>query len=420
MRQRKYKLLTKVVFFYLLFTLTSFIISAIILQKEANKHMNKMLERRFNHREHFIKKVLHQDPGKTSRINHTSIKEVDKIPEDFTPVYRDTFMVNEQTQQADISRKKITYITVGKKNYRVEMSKEAEELYRFKDDIFQIIIPILGILVIVIVVGNYLLSGFLLEPFRRTLKQMSLYKIGQPKPVAPIRTSTKEFHQLKTLFAKMQERIENDYYQLKEYTENMSHELQTPLAIIQNKTESLLSEYNLTENQVKRIKVVNDEIQQLSKLGSALNLITKIENHEFQNIKIVHTAPVIKTHIKKVEEIVIMKKLKIITFLHENHTFLMDPGLFDILIRNLLKNALQYSKKGTTIRIINEDNKLVIANQGNPIGFPEVDIFTRFKSGNGSQSIGLGLAIVKKICSVSKLHIEYYYDDETHHFEIHP
>jgi signal transduction histidine kinase len=343
---------------------------------------------------------------------------VESIPNNFVPAYRDTLITNEQTQREDVFRKKIMYLTIDGKHYRVEMSKGAEELYRFKDDIFNVILPMLGALVIVIVLANFILSGYLLEPFRRILKQMSLYKIGQPTPTDEISTSTKEFHQLKLLYDKMQRRIENDYYQLKEYTENMSHELQTPLAIIQNKTESLLSESRLQEDQAKKLKVIHDEIQQLSRLGSALNLITKIENNEFRNIQTVHTAPVIRKHIDKIEEIAVMKKLKIELLLDETHSFTIDPGLYDILIRNLIKNALQYSRDETTILFKTEQGKLIITNQGSKLEFPKNEIFTRFKKGNGSQSVGLGLAIVKKICAVSQLQIDYIQQVETHRFEI--
>ena len=420
MKQRRFKLLTKVVFFYLVVTLVSFIIGAIILQKEANKHMNNILENRFSHREQFIKKILRKHPEKISRIHHTTVEQVKSIPAGFKTVYKDTFMMNKQTLRKEVFRKKIAYLTVEGKHYRVEMSKEADELYKFKDDTFNIIFPILGILVIVIVIANFLLSGYLFEPFRQILKQMSSYKISREQPAGQISTSTTEFRRLKDLFDKMRGRIENDYYQLKEYTENMSHELQTPLSIIQNKTESLLSENNLDQHQAKKIKMIYDEIQHLSKLSSALNLITKIENNEFQNIQTVKTAPVLQGHIDKIEEIAVMKELNIESSFDKDHTFSIDPGLLDILVRNLLKNALRYSFKKTMIHIKTENSMLIISNQGEKPDFSNDEIFARFKKGNGTHSVGLGLAIVKKICHVSQLEIDYFYHEHIHRFEIYP
>jgi signal transduction histidine kinase len=218
----------------------------------------------------------------------------------------------------------------------------------------------------------------------------------------------------------MKGRIESDYFQLKEYTENMSHELQTPLSIIQVKSESLLSENNLSHEQAKKIKVIYNEIQQLSKLGSALNLITKIENLEFQNIKKVKTAPVIRDHVEKIEEIAGMKQLQVETELEEDHAFSIDPGLLDILIRNLVKNALRYAREGSSICIKTREETLEITNEGGPLDFPEKEIFSRFKRGNGSHSVGLGLAIAKKICTVSQLDIQYMYQQPVHSFRVLP
>lgn len=419
MKHKKFRLLSKVVFFYLLITLITFITSALILQREANKHMHNILEDRFQKRERYIMRILTENPEKLARLDHTLVSKVERIPENF-PNYQDTLILNEETREMNTYRKKTTYINLNGTIYKVETSKAAEELYKFRDDIRNIIVPILAVLVILTVLGNYLLSGYLLDPFRRILKKMSQYNLGQPTASRQIKTSTNEFDQLNHLYEKMKSRIENDYYQLKEYTENMSHELQTPLAIIQNKTESLLSENKLSAEQIKKIKVVNDEAQALSRLGSALNLITKIENNEFQNIRTLHTAPLIEQHIEKIEEIAAIKNLKIESSLDKNHSFSIDPMLLDILIRNLLKNALRYSSHNSVIKISTDGELFSISNTGEKLSFPEEEIFNRFKKGNEKQSIGLGLSIVKKICGVSQLAIQYRFMEGTHRFEIFP
>lgn len=420
MKKRSFALLNKVVFFYLLITLVTFVVSALILQSEANKHMDNILETRFQHRERYVHKLLRKNPEKISRMDYTEVKKIDQLPSPITPSYRDTTIYNEQTGENETFRKKITYSTIEETPYKIEISKEAGGLYNFRDDIFQIIMPIFGLMALVIVVANYLLSGYFFGPFRKILKEMASYKLGGTNTIQQIQTSTYEFQELKSLYTQMQQRIENDYHQLKEYTENMSHELQTPLSIIQNKTESLLSENNLTQEQANKVKVIYNEIQQLSKLGSALNLLTKIDNNEFSNIEHIRTAPVINNHVKNVSEIAEMKNLNIVTNLNENHTFSINPSLLDILVRNLLKNAIHHSHNETTIKINTDKENLEISNKGDELDFPEDEIFNRFKRGKKKQSIGLGLAIVKKICKINNLAIEHQYQDQTHVFKIYP
>ncbi len=416
--KHKFRLLSKVVFFYSLFTLLFFIISAFILQSAANKHMINIMEKRFLHMETWIKKKYIYKPHKFKKIPHIKIQKVDEIPKSFSPKLTDTLMMNEQTGRKSMHIKKITYFKAGNQSHKLIMFKESEELYKFKNQIFNILFLVFIVLLVFIIIVTSILSGYLFDPFRRILKKMEAYQIGQKSYFKEIKTTTREFDQLKKLFDKMRKRIENDYFQLKEYTENMSHELQTPLSIIQNKTEALLSENNLSLEQANHLKVIYDEIQQLSKLGSALNLITKIENQEFKNIKKLKTSPLIQNSVNKIKEIAEMKQLSIALQLNENHYLYIDPGLADILIRNLLKNALHYSTKNTQIRIQTHKNEMIFTNYGQKPDFPENEIFHRYKKGHENQSLGLGLAIVHKICKVSGLTINYQYKQGKHIFTI--
>jgi len=418
MSKRKFRLLSKAVFFYLLFTLVSFVISALILQQEASKHMNNILENRFHHREHRIKHILKHEPEKFGNSSYAHINQVKDKPDDFEPYYTDTVMVNEHTQRENIYRKKTTILTVDGKHYKVEMTKEADELYRFRDDVFHIVLPVFLILAIAILLANYMLSGYLFDPFRRILRQMASYKIGQAGSLRSVKTTTYEFDRLRQLYERMQQRIEDDYFQLKEYTENMSHELQTPLSIIQNKTEALMTQNNLNTPQARHLKTIYEETRQLSKLGKALNLITQIENQEFQDIKTLPTAPVIEGHLEKIREMVDMKELEVDLKLDPQHTLTIDPGLLDIMLRNLLKNAIRYAYYGSAIVIETGEEGMRFVNRGQAPDFKPEQIFDRFRRGRKQKTLGLGLSIVKKICQVSGLEISYHHQDEWHIFVI--
>lgn len=418
--KRRFRLLTKVLFFYLLFTLASFLIGAYILQSEADKHMNNILENRFRHRERWIEKGLSKKPEKIKNLSHTKITYLKKMPANTSVRYSDTIMVNQHTQQRQIFRKKTMYMTVNDTIYRVEMVKDAVELYRFRDDIFHIVLPAFLFLACFLLLANYILSGYLFEPFRKILKQMASYKIGGTNSVPTVKTSTREFLQLKNLFESMQKRIESDFFQLKEYTENMSHELQTPLSVIQHKAENLLSDENMSMNQLKQLKMIYDETNQLSKLSSALNLITKIENKEFGNIQRLQTKTILLSHIERVAELASLKGLKISYQLDDNHTFEIDRNLLDILIRNLMKNAIHYTPEGGIIEIKTDDSQMIFSNQGESLPFEPEKLFKRFSHGDNKHSVGLGLAIAKKITQVSHLTISYEYRNNKHLFTVSP
>ena len=113
-----------------------------------------------------------------------------------------------------------------------------------------------------------------------------------------------------------------------------------------------------------------------------------------------------------------MKELVVEKDLDPEHTLTIDPGLFDILLRNLLKNAVRYAPNGSTIRIETAKGEMRFINMGEATDFQREKIFDRFRKGRGQKSLGLGLSIVKKICEASDLDIEYDYHEGYHSFII--
>lgn len=418
MAKRKFSILTKVGVFYLLFTLISFFVTAFVLHREATWHMDNILENRLEQREHWVTRLLERKSERAHEKSYALITPVTQLPGNFKPYYKDTIIQQEDSNRKEIFRKRINYITVNEKNYRIEVIKSAAELYRFKDDIYEIIVPVFIVLALLIILTNYLLSGYLFSPFKFILKQMANFNLTKKNTFSRKQTSTREFHHMQELFESMLKRIEKDYEQLKTYTENMSHELQTPLSIIRNRTEQLLSNEDLDQKQAEKVKSIYDSVQQLSRLGSLLNLITKINNEEFVNVQEVPTAKIIEQHVQSVADFATNKKLNFETRLDQNHSFRIDPGLLDILFRNLIKNAIAYSATGSEIRIETMDHRFLIANEGPELEFDPSSIFNRFKKGNNSKSLGLGLAIAKQICQISNLNLSYNRTGQWHTFTI--
>ena len=97
----------------------------------------------------------------------------------------------------------------------------------------------------------------------------------------------------------------------------------------------------------------------------------------------------------------------------------MDVYLADILINNLVSNAIKHSKKNEEITIITKNNLLIISNFGEKaLAHPE-NLFLRFyRESKANQSTGLGLAIVKKICDLYGFKISYQFEVDHHVFSI--
>jgi len=257
------------------------------------------------------------------------------------------------------------------------------------------------------------------RPFYLILGRMKRFRIERDNSHKPVQSSTREFRELDDMVTELTQRIGKDYRNLKEYTENMSHEVQTPIAIIYNKLETLVSDNQVMAEHSGIIKSIYDEVNHLSGLGKSLNLLTKIENGEFHEKSRISTISVIEKHLESVRELAELKKLKISAELTPDHRIEIDPILLDILLKNLFRNAIRYGTNDGPVIVQTTENSLEISNNGTAVKFPASEIFERFRTKNReSGSIGLGLAIVKKICDLNDLRISYNYNKSRHIFRI--
>lgn len=417
-KERRIRLLIKLTIVFIVFAFIAFYSSAVFLTHEADEFINNNLESRFINTEIKLKHFISKGRTLESLKHFGTINELSIIPDtNKYPVYCDTTIYDSELDVERIFKKKTTIINVDGKYYKVKMTKLIEDFTRLREDIFGSLIPAFILLAVSFVVFSYLLSGYYFRPFNKILELMKTYKVGQGSEIKNVNTSTLEFNKMQDLFHEMIFRIENDYKRLKEYTEHMAHEIQTPLTIIRNKTENLISDNSVMDKHSETVKIIYEETNHLSKLGTTLNLLTKIENNEFNKAANVFTKSVIEKHITAVSEIIQLKSLSIETELDEKHSLFIDPILLDIIIKNLLNNALNYASTDGPINIKTNRHEMIFGNTGEVLPLPEDKIFERFqKNGNSRNSLGLGLALVKKICDLNNLQISYQYLNSVHSF----
>jgi len=417
---RSIKLLSKTTLFYLVFTFLAFFLSAFFLTREAEEFIHDELQHRFNHTENKVRRQLKAGNYPEKLPFGTVLSEIaPKSVVESNPIYTDTLLYNSELEEMQLFRKKTIIFAEQGKFYQLVITKSLQDFYRLKNDIFGALIPAFFILAIAIVIFNSLLSGSLFKPFNKILSLMRTYKVGSGADIKSVNTSTTEFRKMQQLFHEMLERIECDYRNLKEYTENMAHEIQTPLTIIRSKTENLIADEALMQQHASTVKIIYDETNHLSKLGNTLNLITKIENQEFSNRERIATKAVLEKHLESISEVARLKSLKIEKELSEQHTLFIDPFLLDIVLKNILRNAIRYGSPEGPIKVKTTVESLSVSNYGPPLEEAPERLFERFYRKNGTQaSQGLGLSLVKKICQLNNLNISYKYEYNQHIFTI--
>ncbi len=221
-------------------------------------------------------------------------------------------------------------------------------------------------------------------------------------------TRISEFRALNKAIAAMTDKIHRDYTSLKEFTENASHEIQTPLAIIKNKLELLIQDENLAEEQALHIKAVYDAASRLSKLNQVLLLLTKIEHHQFIEKERINLSNLLTNQLDHYQELISARNLELVTDIAPGISIFMNPMLAEILITNLLSNTIKHNIPNGEIRIILSNGTLSIQNPGNPPSQKTEMLFDRFKKGtSNTDSLRLGLFLVKTICETQQLRIHY-------------
>jgi signal transduction histidine kinase len=147
----------------------------------------------------------------------------------------------------------------------------------------------------------------------------------------------------------MIKKIRSDYRNLKEFSENASHEMQTPLAVAKGKLELMLQSKNLDEEQLTLINSAYNSIDHLSKMGRSLGLLTKIENNEFTNLQETNISAIIHNALYDFQELLVLKGISAETNIEEDVVINADPTLMKILIGNLFQNAVRHNIVGGKI-----------------------------------------------------------------------
>jgi signal transduction histidine kinase len=157
----------------------------------------------------------------------------------------------------------------------------------------------------------------------------------------------------------------------------------------------------------------------LSRLNSALLLLTKIENQQFSQQKQVNVTELLQELLAQYRELANAKDVTMSVELEPEVSLKVNPDLVEMLFRNLLSNAVKHNYKGGFINLKLTNKSLTIINTG---AEPEQEIsklFNRFQKGSDdSESLGLGLSIVQTVATSSNYEIDYQFADKEHQITI--
>jgi signal transduction histidine kinase len=251
--------------------------------------------------------------------------------------------------------------------------------------------------------------------FEHNLHEIENYSLKLEKDIAFEKSDIEEFERLSNIVTDFTRKMRSDYLSLKEFTENASHEIQTPVSIALINLEEIL-QLDIKEDLFQKVVIVINSLKRLSAINQNLILLTKIENRQFEASNEVSFNEILLRKKDEFSGLFEAKEVDVEIRSGGDFKVRMNEYLSDVLIGNLLSNAVNHNIKGGTIKIVINPSVLKICNTAEDNTLTSENIFNRFVSGN-SKSSGLGLAIVKQICEIHNLEVQYQ-KEELHCFTI--
>ena len=419
------KLIAKTSLFYLLSSIPILILSGFvcyyIVTKEVKDGNNELLLNRSALIEQYLKEndtiALHL----ITKSEEAQIKTISKFnPKSIAKyVFADTLILDKKEDELAPNRMLTSNVSFRNTNYQIKIWRSTIEFDELVGGIFYLLVFILFLLFLISMLINFWVSKTLWKPFYKTLNTVKEFRASDNDLPYFEKSTIKEFAVLNNSLTVMMEKMISDYNSQKRFSENASHEIQTPLAVIKSKVDLLIQSENLKEFEMKLIAGIDDSCSKLISLNKSLLLLTKIENRQFKSTETVSVEKIIDNSLLLFEEYIKATKIVVLKNIEEDFLITMNPDLCLILINNLVQNAIRHNIKNGSIIIFIKATSVTMHNTGAAEPLNKALLFKRFQKNSTSHlSIGLGLAIANEIAEVSGLFLKYKFIVNKHQFTI--
>jgi signal transduction histidine kinase len=287
-----------------------------------------------------------------------------------------------------------------------------------EDLIFSIsIITITAVFIffLILYILNKNISQSILKDFYITLNKLENFSIKSDKEFSLAKSDINEFEQLNRSIFGLTEKAKKEYRGLKEFSEELNHEIQTPIAVVKSKLENILQSSNLNEETISGLDVASRNLNKLERINKSILLLNKLDYSDLFDISEINLSKEIKNILDNYDDFISSKGLTLNLSLKDDVIIKGNLSLINILLSNLLSNSIKHNLKGGDINIKLTENKLYVSNSGQKPISDEQKYFERFiKGSNLPDSVGLGLTIAKKICEHSNIDVNYTFDQNMH------
>jgi signal transduction histidine kinase len=423
------KLLTITTRYFLSLTIGLLFIWFIIIYFSVNWIMYHDIDEYLESRE---KEIVNAFKSKSTFSNNSSVYQHDFILKKITQKEYSTFKTTHPKRVFDIVKRyddiegedepfrTLESVLEDNKNYySIKITASLIE----SEELLYVILSDMGVLFVLMIALVLILNNFFLKklwkPFYVNLTKIKNYHIDKDIKLKLQHSSIFEFEELRISIEQLVDNSHQVYVNQKEFTENASHEIQTPLTVAQNKLHQLIEQPELSNESAKLLEVTIENLDKLSRLSKTLLLLSKIENKQFSQVQEINISDLIAKTIEELRELIEHKNISV--YFHKTETIVVKANLqlAQILISNIIANSIHHNIYNGKIEINLSEETLTIKNTGNELQEDASSMFARFKKkSTNTHSVGLGLSIVKSICNMCHFLISYHYENKTHTIQL--
>ncbi len=342
------------------------------------------------------------------------ISLVNKV-EDQKNKFEDILLTSKNDNEEEPFRQLTAYVKVNGVNYKIITRIS---LIEKEDMLFSILTAALAaflLFALILYFTNKIISKNILKDFYDTLKKLEIFSLKSDVRLQLTTSTIEEFEQLNKSLLFLAEKAKSEYRSLKEFSEEMNHEIQTPISVIKSKLELLLQSNDLSEDDLALLDTSLKNLSKLERINKSLLLLNKLEHKDLFETTGIDLAEEIDNVIATYNDFIVSKKIALSRSLKNDIEIKANRQLINILLSNITSNAIKHNVNRGKIDIELKNNELIISNTGQvPKGNPE-KFFERFyKESASTESVGLGLTIVKKICDLYEIKIRNNFLDGLH------
>ncbi|MGL4733199.1 MAG: HAMP domain-containing sensor histidine kinase, partial [Fusobacteriaceae bacterium] len=276
------------------------------------------------------------------------------------------------------------------------------ESYRYEATLIEIIS--MGIALIL----SFILGGFFSKRLTRNIEKLNdaAKKMAHLEFVEKLEINTEdEIGELAQSIEEMSQNLRDSMESLKNFVGNASHELKTPISVVNMICQNLRNEDMFTKKE--RLEAYEKLIKETEGMGELIQNLMTLSKVSYSKNNLnpinINLKKIVMASVYKYEMLEIDKGLDVQVDIDRDVYLLTDYSFFKVVLDNLIQNAMKYAPLESALHIFIEENRLVIENElEKNLQEKKENLFEPFKrgsnvSGTDIEGSGLGLSIVKSI-----------------------